>query len=103
MTDFYDYHRHTEALIDYLAERLDEDDVYADACWFPRLYRALSITQQRADIADYRQAVARAGASTGAMRHLWRQVARCHGFCLRRAAMPYAGRPGFDRAWLRAI
>jgi hypothetical protein len=103
MSDFAEYHVHTERMLDWLTDRYDEDDALSGARRHPRLWRAWSTTSQRSAIDDYQRCAARAFATPDdAWRWWWEVAARYHAFTLRRAVGAYSDRAGFDRAWLRA-
>lgn len=101
--DLETYDAHTEALIEFLALRVHEDEVLAGATTHPRLTRAvLSGRSIRDAVHDYRAAADRAADTDGPAHHLWFLLARYHAYGLRLAGGVYADRPGFDRAWLKA-
>ncbi len=101
--DFAGYNEHTEELVRYLIERLNEDEVLSNATRHPRFARVVcAIVPIRDNINDYRGAAHKVFASGGAGRWWWLLAARYHAFCLRVAGRPFATGSDFDRAWLRA-
>jgi hypothetical protein len=99
--DFGAYNEHTEALICWLLDRYDEDEVLAGALGHSQGWRlVLSIGPQRENVNDYRRAVARSYAASGVLRVFWERSARYHAWTLRTIAVVYARRAGFDPSWL---
>lgn len=98
---FVEYNEHTEELIRWFLDRLDEDEVLAGAVRHPYSLR-FNIWSFRDAINGYRKAVHRVVNGSRGWRWLWLSLAHYHAFCLREAAHLYADRGGFNPAWLRA-
>lgn len=103
MRDFAEYDQHTEAMIAWLIDRWEEDEVLARARSRPSLPFALfDLWASRDAVHLYRAAASRVLSRTGGPGWFWASLARYHAFGLRMAAGALFDRAGFDPAWKRA-
>jgi hypothetical protein len=93
----HQYHLHTERMIAFILERLDEDEVLARGMKHEPLHRLyVNAGSVRAGIRAYRQAMHRAFNHPS---DLWWQIATLHAFALRRWVGVYRDREAYAPRW----